>query len=32
LVFTDAAFSRAYGSPKFQYIDIQNDVMQVIEI
>jgi hypothetical protein len=32
LVFTDAMFSRAYGSKKFQYIDIRNDIMQVIEI
>lgn len=32
LVLTDAGFSRAYGKSKYQYIDIKNNTMQVMEI
>jgi hypothetical protein len=32
LVFTDAAFSRAYGGDSFQYVEIVDDIMNVIEV
>lgn len=32
LIFTDACFSRAYGKSKFQYIDISQDSLTVVEV
>ena len=32
LIFTDACFSRAYGKQKFQYIDINNGILNIVEL
>lgn len=32
LIFTDACFSRAYGKQKFQYIDINNSVLNIVQL
>ena len=32
LIFTDAMFSRAYGSQKFQFIEVLDDMLRIVEV